>query len=56
MIDGNDVGLPCIELTNEELEAVSGSAIGLTEFFQILWATLRTISDMQNAAISKVNV
>jgi hypothetical protein len=57
MCDESNVELlPIVELTIDELEAVSGSEADFTTFFQVLSSTLRSISEMQSAVIAKINV
>ena len=56
MNDHSDIELPCIELTDDELEAVSGSEVDIATFFQILSSTLRAISDVNNSMIANIRV
>jgi hypothetical protein len=54
MDDRSNIQLPCIELSDDELEAVSGCEIDIATFFQCLSSTLRAISDTNKAMIANI--
>ena len=54
MNDHHNVEVSPIELSDDELETVSGSEIDIATFFQVLSNTIRMISDVNKSMIANV--